>query len=150
MNASPQLDLPPQNDTFLIPKFVGENQKNFHTNGHSVKLIDNSAEQSNENGVDANVQFGDPLNYDRDRSQRYGPPYSDDNDRHYYKNSNDFENRSSSYYDRGHFHSEDDDDDKYYMQPRPNRPSPDPYYISERERSRYGYDDYQKYYRGVR
>lgn len=155
VNASPQLDLPPQNDSFPIKKFLNENRKlinernRIKTNGHSVKLPETSAEQLNENGVDANVQFGDPFNYDRDRSQRYGPPYSNDNDNHYYKNLNNYENRSASFYDQNRFNPDYDDEDKYYVQPRPHRPSPDPYYINERDRNRYSYTDYQRNYNGV-
>lgn len=157
VNATPQLDLPPQNDSYPIRDFLDKNRRKIQTNGHSSsKLSENSGEkdQSNENGVDANIQFGDPLNYDRDRSQRFGPPYTEDSDRHYYNNFNGLQNQSSSsFYDNTRNYPNDnggDDDDKYHVIPRKHGTSSDPYYVSQRERNRYAYDDYQKYYQGVR
>lgn len=132
INANPQLDLPATNESLSIPpirKYFDENQRRIQTNGHSDKITIGE-EQSNENGVDANIQFGDALNYDRDRSQRYGPPYTDANDRRYYTNYNNENDR--------------DEDEKYYANPRP---SPDPFFVSEKQRNRYASDEYQKYYR---
>lgn len=132
VNASPQLDLPVNNKTINIPrKLVFNDHKRLQTNGHSEKPSDSvvSSDQSNEVGV------GDTQNYDRDRSHRYGPPYSDENDRRFYNNDN--FNYNSRYYNRNY--NNENDDDKYYAQPRPN----DDYYISEKDRAnRYGYRDY--------
>lgn len=109
-----------------------ENPKHFRTNGYS----DNATviippKEFNEIGID------DTLHYDRDRSQRYGPPYTDENDRRYYSNGNNEENfdyRSINRHLDDKFKNYDDDnDDKYYNQPH------SPYYISEKQRNRYGY-----------
>lgn len=153
MSATPQLDLPPQNDPFPIQDFNDKNQRKIQTNGHSsakLREISDEHEQSNENGVDANAQLGDPLNYDRHRSQRFGPPYTENGDRHYYNNNNlnGLQNQSlSSFYDhnRNYPDANGDDDDKYHAIPRKHGTVSDPYYVSERERNRYAYEDYQKF-----
>lgn len=130
-NATPQLDLPENNSNITnIRKISFENANRVRTNGHSEKIADLaiSGDQSNEVGI------GDTQNYDRDRSLRYGPPYSDENDRRFYNNDN--SNYNSRYNNRN---VNNHDDDRYYTQPRPN----DDYYISEKERAnRYGYRDY--------
>lgn len=157
MSATPQLNLPPQNDSFPIRDFLDKNRGKIQTNGHSsAKLSENSGEQeqSIENGVDANIQFGDQLNYDRDRSQRFGPPYTENADRHYYNNNfNGLQNQSSSsFYDhsRNYPDNNDDNDDKYHAISRKHGTFSDPYFVNQRERNRYAYEDYQKYYQGVR
>lgn len=130
IGATPQLDLPLDNSTH-IRKIKFESPIRPITNGHSDKPLDSeiSGDQSNE------VSVGDTLNYDRDRSNRYGPPYSDENDRRYYNNDdNNFNTRNY-----GRNYNNQDDDDKYYARPRPN----DDYFISEKQRqNRYGYRDY--------
>lgn len=133
VNAVPQLDLPLDNTT-QIRKLTFENQKRFQTNGHADKVGDSvqSSDQSNEIGL------GDTYSYDRDRSHRYGPPYSEENDRRFYNN----ENYNARYNNRNNErqNGDFDDDDKYYAQPRPK---PDFYYVSEKDRNnRYGYRDY--------
>lgn len=129
-SATPQLDLPLDNSTH-IRKIKFNDSKRPITNGHSDKPNDSaiSGDQSNE------VSVGDTLNYDRDRSTRYGPPYSDENDRRFYNNDNyNYNSRNS-----GRNYNNGDDDDKYYARPRPN----DDYFISEKQRqNRYGYRDY--------
>lgn len=141
-----QLDIPLNNSTLSRDPNLFAHPKRFPINGHSDSsqpspdgpLSRGSREQVNEIGV------GDTLNFDRDRSQRYGPPYSDENDRRYYTTENirprynnrnpDEEQYSERYGERY------DDDDKYHVRPRP---SPDNYYISEKERNnRNGYRDY--------
>lgn len=133
ISALPQLDLP-FNDTRNITPI--ENPKRFQTNGHTDKVLSDlvtNKEQSNE------ISIGDTLHYDRDRSHRYGPPYTDENDRRYYNNNENRDgNYNSQYFDRN-LNGENegiDDDDKYYTQPR------SPYYISEKQRNRLGYRDY--------
>lgn len=135
ISASPQLDLP-LNQTRGITAI--DKQKRLQTNGHTdVKAFSDSVigdkEQPNE------ISIGDTLHYDRDRSHRYGSPYTDENDRRfYYNNGNQDENYNSRYYNRN-LNGDDegiDDDDKYYNQPR------SPYYISEKQRNRLGYRDY--------
>lgn len=134
ISALAQLDLP-FNDT--RDKTPIEKLNHFQTNGHTDKVFSGDVvankEQSNE------ISIGDTLHYDRDRSHRYGPPYTDENDRRYYNNN---ENRDGNYNPR-HFdrnlNGENegiDDDDKYYTQPR------SPYYVSEKQRNRLGYRDY--------
>lgn len=159
VSGTPQLDLPPQNDSYPIRNFFDKNRRKIQTNGHSSsKLNENSGEQqreqSNENGVDANIQFGDPLNYDRDRSQRFGPPYTENSDRHYYNNLNALHNQNSTSFNdntRNYPVDNDDnnDDDKYHVIPRKHGTFADPYYVSQKERNRYAYEDYQKHYQGV-
>lgn len=190
VNAIPQLDIPSNDSlpirsyerekVNLSPNYEREKNKpppiyerenvdsppasplRISTNGHSDKtLATGDGGSSRENNIDANVEFnGDASNYDRDRSVRYGPPYSDDNDRYYYNNYNgngngynanphDYNrygfNRTNYRY---HTNDEDgpDDDEKYYAQ---KSPGPNPYYLSDKERIRYGYDDYVNYYRDV-
>lgn len=133
ISALPQLDLP-FNDTQNITPI--ENPKRFQTNAHTDKKLSDlvtNKEQSNE------ISIGDTLHYDRDRSHRYGPPYTDENDRRYYNNNENRDgNYNSQYFDRN-LNGENegiDDDDKYYTQPR------SPYYISEKQRNRLGYRDY--------
>lgn len=128
ISATPQLDI----DSLTAI----ENPKHFHTNGHSNKaaIISSVRDQSNEVVVD------DTLRFDRDRSQRYGPPYTDGNDRRYYSNNNNDENFNSRPINR-HLEDQseinnDDDEDKYHNEPR------SPYYISEKQRNQYGYRDY--------
>lgn len=152
VNAIPQLDLP-LNDS-LPPRDFQREKLRFQTNGHSDKaltLTEKNEQKPNENGIDANVKnFGDASNYDRDRSERFGPPYYD-SDRYYYNynNNNNLNNRYNSYdeYNRSYLNRyPDDNDDKYHADgPR----GPNPYYISENERNRYGYNDYQNYYRDL-
>lgn len=132
ISALPQLDLP-FNSQNITPI---ENPKRFQTNGHTDKKLSDlvtNKEQSNE------ISIGDTLHYDRDRSHRYGPPYTDENDRRYYNNNENRDgNYNSQYFDRN-LNGENegiDDDDKYYTQPR------SPYYISEKQRNRLGYRDY--------
>ncbi|XP_055305685.1 probable serine/threonine-protein kinase clkA [Sitodiplosis mosellana] len=142
ISASPQLDIPLNHTRGLTSV---ENQRRIQTNSHTDKELNDSVakdkEQSNE------ISIGDTLHYDRDRSQRYGPPYSEENDRHYYyNNENHDENYKSRYLNRNlngeNEGVDDDDDDKYYTQPR------SPYYISEKQRNHLGYRDYYSTYNG--
>lgn len=110
---------------------IVENQRRAQNN--KSDSVDKDKEQSNE------ISIGDTLHYDRDRSQRYGPPYSEENDRRfYYNNENNEDNYNSRNFNRNLYEENDDvdDDDKYYTQPR------SPYYISEKQRNRLGYRDY--------
>lgn len=119
-SAYPQLDIPFNNSTHSQ---ISANEERFHQiNDHSDKLIKSivTKDHSNEIGID------DTLRFDRDRSLRFGPPYSDENDHRFYSNSSRSYNHNFNTYD---------DDDKFYVQPRP---SPDLYYISEKQRNRYG------------
>lgn len=132
IRALAQLDIP-SNDTNSLR--VLENQRRVQTN--SLKefsdSVDKNKEQPNE------VSVGDTLHYDRDRSQRYGPPYSEENDRRFYYNNENNDNSYNSRYSNRNLYEENDgvdDDDKYYTQPR------SPYYISEKQRNRLGYRDY--------
>lgn len=116
----PQLDIP-----FNNSKNTQISENRFQTNGHSDETVKQIvSRESNEIGID------DTLSFDRDRSQRYGPPYSNENDRRFYNEN------SSRYYQQS---SDRDDDDKFYVQPRP---SPDMYYISEKQRNRNGQRDF--------
>lgn len=137
VDSTPQLDLPLSNST-NARKIVFDEHKRLQTNGHSDLPADSaiSGDKSNEVGV------GDTLNYDRDRSQRFGPPYSDERDGRFYNNDNN-NNQNSRYYNRNYDNG--NDDDKYYAQRRPN----DDYYISEKQReNRFG--GYRDYYSVVR
>lgn len=139
ISASPQLDIPSFALNYTKNLKVINGPRDFSTNGHSEKIVSDTVtnrDQSNEIGSD------DALRYDRDRSNRYGPPYSysekqfidsENNDQRYYNNYRNDDN--SRYYSREN-EDIDDDDDKYYSQPR------SPYYISEKQRNRYGYRDY--------
>lgn len=128
VNAYPQLDIPFSNLTHTP---IVENR--FQTNGHSEKSGKSvvSKDQTNEIGI------SDTLNFDRDRSQRYGPPYSDENDNSFYSYNNN-NNNNNRYYNQN-FDKRGDDDDKYYIQPRP---FPDLYYVSEKERTLHVHQDY--------
>lgn len=138
IRAVPQLDLP--NDTLsIVPKRPYDDDQRrgrLQTNGQTVRLKNDDV--VNEDVVDANI-----LNYDRDRSQRYGPPYNDDNDPSYYRNnnynSNNNNNNNNNYYGGV---DGDDDDDKYYANRRPGQ---DPYFVSERQRNRYAAEDFERY-----
>lgn len=133
ISALAQLDLP-SNHTRGVTAI--ENLKRVQTNGHTDKVFSDSVEDKDPPNE---ISIGDTLHYDRDRSQRYGPPYTEENDRrYYYNNENDDENYNSRYSNRN-LNGENegvDDDDKYYTQPR------SPYYISEKQRNRLGYRDY--------
>lgn len=109
ISASPQLDIP-GNKNFSIQN------THFQTNGHSGRSLSDlviKREESNE------IRH-EPSHYDHDRSMRYGPPYTEENDQNYYKKN---------------YNGDEDDDDKYYTQPR------SPYYISDRQRINNGYKD---------
>lgn len=128
----PQLDIPSNMPNYTRILTATGSQKSFRTNGHSDKTFSDtgiSREQSNEFGSD------DVLNYDKDRSSRYGPPYTEENYRRFYTNN---ENDNSRYFDRNpeRANGDIDEDDKYHSQPR------SPYYISEKQRNRNGYQDY--------
>lgn len=150
--ATPQLDLPLDNSTHVRKRiFDDPSIKRLQTNGHANKVVEPavSGDQSNEIGV------GGTLNYDRDRSHRYGPPYSEENDRSFYSdnfnprygggggggaNNNNYgyrddERNYENRYNNGGF----DDDDKYHVQ---NGPKNNDYYISEKQRNLFGYRDY--------
>lgn len=126
IHASPQLDLP-------VNKSSSVQNTHLKTNDRSdvVKLSELAIkrEESNEIGVD------DTLSYDRDRSTRFGPPYSEENDRRYYNNINNDEKYSSRYFNQHYDEQNEDADDKYYSQPR------SPYYISDKQRIANGYRD---------
>lgn len=125
VSAIPQLDI----DSFT----KNENSKHFQKNDHSENSTNIIPQQDrfNEIGID------DTLHYDRDRSQRFGPPYTEENDRRYYNNGNNDDNldyRSINRHPKDRFENiNDDDDSKYYNQPQ------SPYFISENERNRYSY-----------
>lgn len=134
ISALAQLDIPSNHTNSLR---IVENQRRAQANSQNDKEfsdpVDKSKEQSNE------ISIGDTLHYDRDRSQRYGPPYSEGNDRRfYYNNENNDDNYNSRNFNRNLYEENDgvDDDDKYYTQPR------SPYYISDKQRNRLGYRDY--------
>lgn len=147
IGATPQLDLPIDNNSTHVRTRVFDDPpiNRVRTNGHANKAAAEpaiSGDQSNEVGI------SDTLNYDRDRSHRYGPPYYEENDRRFYNdNSNprygnqnygyrdDDRNNENRYDGRGY----DNDDDKYHVQ---NGPKNNDYYISEKQRSLYGYRDY--------
>lgn len=150
IGALPQLDLPLDNSTLIRKRVFDDPSKNrLRTNGHANRVVEAavSGDHSNEVGV------GDTLNYDRDRSHRYGPPYSEENDRRYYSDNFNprYGNQNFGYRDDdrindgryggggGGGRNYDDDDDKYHMQ---NGPKNNDYYISEKQRSLYGYRDY--------
>ena len=145
ISATPQLDLPLDNSTHVRKRVFEDPSKNrLRTNGHANKIAEPSVsgDQSNEVGV------SDTLNFDRDRSHRYGPPYSEENDRRFYSdNSNPrYGNQNYGYRDDERINEEryggrnyDDDDDKYHVQ---NGPKNTDYYISEKQRNLYGYRDY--------
>ncbi|XP_031632391.1 homeobox protein 2-like [Contarinia nasturtii] len=133
-SALPQLDIPSNGLNYNKSLRAINDPRVFLTNGHSGKAAGDTiidSDPSNEIGSD------DTLRYDRDRSHRFGPPYTEDNDQRYYSYSND----NSRYNNRNlNGKNEDvDDDDKYYSQPR------SPYYISEKQRNRYGYRDYSTF-----
>lgn len=144
ISTTPQLDLPLDNSTHVRKRvFDDPSQDRLRTNGHANKVAEPSVsgDQSNEVGV------GDTLNYDQDRSYRYGPPYSEENDRRFYSDNFDSRYGNNNNYgygdderDRGgdRYH-DDDDDDKYHVQ---NGPKNDDYYISEKQRNLYSYRDY--------
>lgn len=130
-NAIPQLDLPP-----LKPPEISEN------------LVNNAAVSFTNDG-DANDEANDgsQLNYDNDRSQRFGPPYSLDNiqgapptfdprsrsnDRPYSSNNNDPHNRpefSTRPFDQNYPNRPDRPD----FRDRSNRPI-DPNFPNQRDR----------------
>lgn len=147
IGATPQLDLPLDNSTLIRKRVFDDPSKNhLRTNGHANKVVEPvvSGDQSNEVGL------SDTLNYDRDRSHRYGPPYSEENDRRYYS-----DNFNPRYGNQNYGHRDDDrlnderygggrnydgdDDDKYHVQ---NGPKNSDYYISEKQRNLHGYRDY--------
>lgn len=149
ISASPQLDLPLDNSTHIPRRvFDGPPNNRLRTNGHANKVGEPpvSGDHSNEVGV------GDTLNYDRDRSHRYGPPYSEENDRRYYTDnfSPRYGNQNFGYRDDDRINDERyggpggggrsfDDDDKYHVQ---NGPKNNDYFISEKQRNLHGYRDY--------
>lgn len=148
ISASPQLDLPLDNSTHIRKRLFDDPPNNrLRTNGHANKAGEPavSGDHSNEVGV------GDTLNYDRDRSHRYGPPYSEENDRRYYTDNFNprYGNQNFGYrdddrinegrYGVGDGRNYDDDDDKYHVQ---NGPKNNDYYISEKQRNLHGYRDY--------
>lgn len=146
ISATPQLDLPLDNSTHIRKRvFSNDPSKNrLQTNGHANKIADPvvSSDQSNEVGV------GDTLNYDQDRSHRYGPPYSEENDRRYYSDNFNprYGNQNNGYRDDERINeggyggrNYDDDDDKYHVQ---NGPKNNDYFISEKQRNLHGYRDY--------
>lgn len=145
IGGTPQLDLPIDNSTHIRNRGFDDPPINHvRTNGHANKIAEPgvSSGQSNEVGI------SDTLNYDRDRSHRYGPPYNEENDRRFYSdnsnprygNSNygyrdDQRNYDNRYDGRGF----DIDDDKYHVQ---NGPKNNDYFISEKQRNLFGYRDY--------
>lgn len=146
ISATPQLDLPLDNSTHVRKRVFDDLSKNrLRTNGHAAKVAEPvvSGDQSNEVGV------GDTLNYDQDRSHRYGPPYSDENDRRYYSDNfnprygnQNYGNRDDERINEDRFgggRNYDDDDDKYHVQ---NGPKNNDYFISEKQRNLHGYRDY--------
>lgn len=146
IGSTPQLDLPLDNNSSHVRKRVFDDQglNRFRTNGHANKVVEpvvSGGDQSNE------VVIGDAQNYDHDRSQRYGPPYNEENDRRFYNDNFNprYGQQNSGYRDEernneDRYHNgNDDDDDKYYAGPRPRN---NEYYISEKQRNLYGYRDY--------
>lgn len=104
-NPVPQLNLPPLNDqvVHIKPKVT---LNSYVTND----------DQSNEVTNDQNTAGRSSLSsdYDRDRSERFGPPYNDDNsDRYYLRNRSVFNSRDQYGY-------QEKDDDRYYADRRPD------------------------------
>lgn len=154
ISATPQLDLPLDNSTHIRKRVFDDPPKNLlRTNGHANNVAEpvvSSGDKSVEVGA------GDTLNYDRDRSHRYGPPYSEENDRRFYSDNFNprYGNQNYGYRDDdrindgryggvgvggGRNYDGRDDDDKYHVQ---NGPKNTDYFISEKQRNLYGYRDY--------
>lgn len=106
-NPVPQLNLPPldQQVVHIKPKvtlnsYVSDDSSNEMTNDQNT-VVGRSSLSSD---------------YDRDRSERFGPPYSDDNsDRYYSRNRSLFNSRDQYGYQENY-----KDDDKYYADRRPD------------------------------
>lgn len=183
VNANPQLDLPPiKARTNQLNGNNADGRSNIRPNSYAVKIIGNDEDEDRNDERDSNRNdvvlngHSDSTEYDRDRSLRYGPPYTDGGIRQFQGNRNsnsnknnnngddvvehhngdNYPNRSSSNddyvyrqrYNYNNQNNQNDNDDRYYANRNRYAEDDDKYYAQrDRERDRFNNPNY--YHNGV-
>lgn len=157
VDADPQLDLPPINSKKNALGANVNGKPKVLPNSYTVKIIgseeedDDKNDEHDGNGNDVELNGrGDSSAYDRDRSLRYGPPYTDDTNRQFDRNNynnnnynnyhgNNYYNRSTNddYAYRQRYNNYDNDDNDRYYANRNRHSEDDEKYYAQRDRDRY-------------
>lgn len=165
VSASAQLDLPPISPhQSVVGENVGRAKARVLPNSYAVKILGSEEETSgDEDRSDAEPDGrGDSTDFDRDRNLRYGPPYTDENNRQFYRGNynndgDNFYNRSyGGYRDDGRYSADrspntnpGDGDDRYYANRNRYADGEEKYYDQRGRdgyRNNYGGSDDDKYY----
>lgn len=124
INADPQLDLPPINAKKNALSANINGKPKVLPNSYTVKIIGSEEDDEkddehdgNDNDLEPNGR-GDSTDFDRDRSLRYGPPYTDDTNRQFYRNNhnrnnNNNNNNYNNYYGDNYYNRSTNDDYVY-------------------------------------
>lgn len=164
IDADPQLDLPPINSKKNALSAIVKGKPKVLPNSYAVKILGNEEDDDdddddkndehdgNGNDVEPNGR-GVSSDYDRDRSLRYGPPYTDDTNRQFYRNNQNNNNNYNNYYGDNYYNRSSYDDyanrqrysnhnggdgDRYYANRNRNNGEDDRYYA---QRGRDGYNN---------
>lgn len=165
IDANAQLDLPSINakKSALSSANVVSGKPKVLPNSYSVKIIGNEedgdddvrSDEHDGNGNDVEPSGrGVSSEYDRDRSLRYGPPYTDDTNRQFHRNNNNnnynnyygdnYYNRSGNddyaYRQRYNNNNNNGDEDRYYANRNRNNEDDDRFY-AQRGRDRFNNPD---------
>lgn len=139
-----QLDLPPITSKKNMPiNNIVLAKAKVLPNSYAVKIIENNDEGNDSDEDKSDLEpnnRGASTDFDRDRNLRYGPPYTEENNRQFYQNNYNNNNYGDNLYNRSY-----GNDERYYANRNPytNNNSDDEKYYANR--NRYPNDD-EKYY----